>query len=224
MVWTDRIFIPDYPDPHTICCRNLNPHQRLRDKSIFTGPLVRNKYSEIKDINLGRPHVLSMMGGFGYRKKAFEKVVEAAEIDPSINYTFILGPSISEKELQCLPDNIIVKQYLDDPLPFIKASDCVITSGGHSTIMECLSLGVPLLSFPDISHNEQENNASVVQDRGLGFKMSYSVKADELVDKIRLLLDDDSFREKALEYRMMSENISGSEIIRKAIEDSIGKD
>ena len=95
-------------------------------------------------------------------------MLETAKLDPSIYYTLISGPSFNPSKLFNLPENVQILRFIKDTSPYIKSSDVVIAPRGHSTIMEALSFGIPILPFPDIEHREQENNAKVIEEKGYG--------------------------------------------------------
>ena len=152
----DKIIIPDYPLPYTVCRKNLSFTPKIQEKLFYSGPLVKEKYEDVEEIPLKKPHVVSLIGGFGYREPIFRKVLETAKLDPSINYTLISGPSLDPSKLSDLPENVQLLEFIKDTYPYLRSSEAVIAPGGHSTIMEALSFGIPILSFPDKGHSEQE--------------------------------------------------------------------
>jgi UDP-N-acetylglucosamine--N-acetylmuramyl-(pentapeptide) pyrophosphoryl-undecaprenol N-acetylglucosamine transferase len=214
----ENIIIPDYPQPDTVCQRNLLLTEKMHEKVIYCGPLTRKKYEEVKAMKTRKPHVLSMIGGFGYREDVFKKIMEAAEMDDSINYTLVLGPSVKPEKYRNKLQNVEIKEFIPDPLPYLKGSDIVITSGGHNTLMEALSFGVPVISFPDVNQCEQENNAAGLSELGLGVRLRYSDGPDVILKQIRNLLDDKSFREKAERLKKLSRDLNGPKVVREVLE------
>lgn len=185
-VKVDNIIVPDFPAPHTICRRNLNFTKDMEKKVLYTGPLPAKKTQEVEGKKLPRPHVLSLVGGFGYRKPIFDRIIEAASSDRSVNYTMLTGPGISKEEFTGLPENVAVLPFVPDQYPYLKSSDAVIAPGGHTTMMEALAFGLPVISFPDIGHSEQQNNARGLEESGCGFSMNYDATAGDILEKIRL--------------------------------------
>lgn len=214
----DCIVIPDFPEPYTVCARNLAFPSAVRHKLIFSGPLVRKRFSEVEAPDLGSPHVLCTIGGFGYRRGIFNKILVAAKMDPRINYTLIAGPSLDINELVDVPGNVNICSFIADPFPYYKASDLVISAGGHGTLMETLSFGLPLFSFPDKGHREQENNAQVVDDRGYGRRLDYSISAEELLSMITEVVFEGKFSENTTELRKQAETLHGPASVRKLLE------
>lgn len=220
---TDKIIIPDYPLPYTVCRKNLNFAPKLRGKLFYSGPLVREKYEDIDSIPLEKPHVVSLIGGFGYREPIFRKVLTTAMLDPGINYTLISGPSLDPSKLGGVPKNVRILNFVEDTYPYIKSSDAVIAPGGHSTIMEALSFGVPILSFPDEGHSEQESNAAVVEEEGYGRMLSYSTPPEVILECIREVIEDEAYRNKVERLQRLSGELDGPKTIRKLLEKEIGK-
>ena len=170
----DYIVVPDFPPPYAICERNIELTNQLVEKIEFIGPLVRKKPDEVEAVDLKKPHVFSMVGGFGYRERLFYSVIATAESMPSHSFTLVAGPSVDLGHLKAkVSENVNIIKYLDDVFPYIKASDIIIAPGGHSTIMEAIAFGKPVLSVPDMLHSEQQNNSEKIAELGLGMRLSY---------------------------------------------------
>ncbi|MDD3248150.1 MAG: glycosyltransferase [Methanosarcina sp.] len=218
----DRIIIPDYPLPYTVCRENLNFTPKVREKLFYSGPLVQKKYEEVEEIPLKKPHIVSLIGGFGYREPIFRKVLETAKLDSGIYYTLISGPSLDPSKFTDLPENVQILQFIKDPFPYFKSSDAVIAPGGHSTIMEALSFGIPVLSFPDEGHNEQESNAAVIEEEGYGRRLSYSTPPEVILECIREVLEDEEYRNKTERLRRLAKELDGPKAIREMLEKDVG--
>lgn len=220
---TDKIIIPDYPLPYTVCRKNLDFAPKLREKLFYSGPLVRKKYEEVDQIPLEKPHVVSLIGGFGYREPIFRKVLTTASLDPGINYTLISGPNLDPSKFRDIPKNVQLLRFVEDTFPYIKSSDAVIAPGGHSTMMEALSFGVPILSFPDEGHSEQENNAAVIEEEGYGRMLSYSTPPEVILECIREVLEDEKYRNKIERLQRLAAELEGPKAIRELLEKEVGK-
>ncbi|WP_407282752.1 UDP-N-acetylglucosamine--N-acetylmuramyl-(pentapeptide) pyrophosphoryl-undecaprenol N-acetylglucosamine transferase [Methanolobus sp. WCC1] len=215
----DKVIIPDFPLPHTVCRKNLEFRKKTWEKVFFSGPLIGKTFGETKTGELQRPHVLCTVGGFGYREPIFRKVIEAAGLDSSINYTLLSGPSVDPASLGELPENVTILKFIDDQFPYMKASDLVIAPGGHSTMMEALSFGVPMISVPDQKHSEQQNNAFVIEEDGLGKMMDYSASPEDILENVRLLISDEKYRNKLAEMREMAVELNGPKAVRLLVEE-----
>ncbi|WP_445476212.1 UDP-N-acetylglucosamine--N-acetylmuramyl-(pentapeptide) pyrophosphoryl-undecaprenol N-acetylglucosamine transferase [Methanococcoides methylutens] len=214
----DGIIIPDYPMPDTICRLNLDLEDELEDALFYSGPLVGKKYEDVEEAGLSRPHVLSTVGGFGYREPIFRKVIETARMDTTISYTLLSGPSVDPDDFTDLPENVTILRFIEDQFPYIKSSDLVIAPGGHSTMMEALSFGIPMLSFPDIGHNEQQNNATALEEDGCGRKLEYSISPEQLLEYIHEITNEGKLREKSRELHDLSNKLDGPSAITRMLE------
>ncbi|UGV40904.1 glycosyltransferase [Methanococcoides orientis] len=219
----DGIIIPDYPMPDTICRLNLDIEDEMEDAVFYSGPLVGKKYEEVTEADLARPHILSTVGGFGYREPIFRKVIETARMDTTISYTLLSGPSINPDDFNDLPENVTILRFIEDQFPYIKSSDLVIAPGGHSTMMEALSFGIPMLSFPDIEHNEQENNATALEEDGCGRKLDYSISPEQLLEYIQEITYKGKLIEKSRELHDLSNELDGPSAITKMLESKYTK-
>lgn len=214
----DGIIIPDYPMPDTICRMNIELEEELKGSVLYSGPLVGKKYEEVNGAELARPHVLSTVGGFGYREPIFRKVIETARLDTTISYTLLSGPSVDPDDFTDLPENVTILRFIEDQFPYIKSSDLVIAPGGHSTMMESLSFGIPMLSFPDIDHNEQQNNATALEENGCGKRMDYSTSPEQLLEHIHEITNEGKFLEKSRELQKLSSELDGPSAITRMLE------
>jgi len=219
----DGIIIPDYPLPYTVCRRNLSFTHKVKEKLFYSGPLVRQTPEETEEISLERPHILSLIGGFGYREPIFRNVLETAKLDRSIHYTLLSGPSVDPSKFADLPENVEILRFIKDPFPYFRSSDAVIAPGGHSTMMEALSFGIPLLSFPDEGHSEQESNAAVVEEEGYGRRLSYSTRPEVILECIREVLEDERIQTKTKRVRRLAGELSGPKATRELLEKEVGE-
>jgi len=213
----DRIIIPDFPMPYTVCRLNLAFENEVARNLFFSGPLVLEKFGDLKALDLQKPHVLALIGGFGYREPIFRKVIEVAKLDRSINYTLLSGPNLNPEVFSDLPENVTIERFIDDQFPYLKASELVIAPGGHSTIMEALTFGVPVLSFPDMNHSEQQSNAAVVDFEGYGKCLAYSTPPEQVLKSIRMLLEDKKIHQKVENMKKLSEDLNAAASIEKLL-------
>ncbi|AAM30278.1 glycosyltransferase [Methanosarcina mazei Go1] len=215
----DGIIVPDYPLPYSVNRKNFTISRAVNDNIFFSGPLIRCRYQEAGEKAFKRPNVLSTIGAFGYRAAVFRNVLEAAKLDPSIYYTFISGPEIDPEQFSKVPENVEFTGFTENPFPYYKGSDLVITAGGHGTIMESLAFGLPILSFPDEKHAEQENNASVLEEAGYGKRMSYLTPPEVILACIREIFEDENYSKKTRRLMELAEVLDGPAAVRKFLEE-----
>lgn len=217
----DGIIIPDFPMPHTICRKNLDFKKEILEKVFYSGPLIGKKFEEVKELELKKPHILSTLGGFGYREPIFRKVIQAAEMNEEINYTLLSGPNVNPDIFESLPSNVKVLEFIDDQFPYLRSSDIVIAPGGHSTMMEAFSFGVPMISFPDMNHTEQQNNSSALDEDGLGRKLGYSTPPEEILEGIKEVLGNKKYKDKAMRMKKLAEELDGPAAICRMLESEL---
>ena len=215
----DGIIVPDFPLPYSVSRKNFNFKKSINNTIFFSGPLIRCKYSEVESKTLKRSNVLSTIGAFGYRATIFRSVFEAAKLDHSIYYTFISGPEIDPEQFSKIPENVEFTCFTENPFPYYKGSDLVITAGGHGTILESLSFGLPVLSFPDKKHIEQENNATVLEEEGYGKRMSYFAEPETILTCIREILEKEEYYKKTRKLRELAEKLDGPATVRMFLEE-----
>ncbi|MDM7918142.1 MAG: glycosyltransferase [Methanosarcina sp.] len=214
----DGIIVPDYPLPYSVNRKNFTISRNINSNIFFSGPLIRCRYREAEEKSFRHPNVLSTIGAFGYRAAIFRNVIEAAKLDPDIHYTFISGPEIDPEQFPEIPGNVEFTGFTDNPFPYYRSSDLVITAGGHGTIMESLAFGLPVLSFPDEKHQEQENNAAVLEEAGYGKRMSYLTPPEVILACIREVLEDESYSKKTRRLMELAEVLDGPVAVRKFLE------
>ena len=176
-----KLFSRSREPPFTICRKNISLTPKLAEKTEYLGPLVRKLPHEIKKKKPEGKRVFSSIGGFGYRAKLLEKIVAVSKNLKSYQFDLVAGPNAAR-----LPagSNIHTYAQVQDPFGLMDRSSLVICGGGHSTIMESVCLGKPILSAPDAFHFEQESNASELQRLGLGTRIDYQTPAPAIEELI----------------------------------------
>jgi len=90
-------------------------------------------------------------------------------------------------------------------------------------VMEALSFGTPILSFPDEGHSEQENNAAVIEEEGYGRMLSYSTPPEVILECIREVLEDKKYRDKVKRLQRLASELDGPKAVRELLEKEAGK-
>ena len=196
---------------------NLSFTPETIEKVHFIGPLVRKKADEVKKTAKKR-RVLSMVGGFGYRERLFQNILSTAELLDDFDFTLVAGPNVDAKKLPKKKNTKIIR-YLPDPFPEIKSSHIVIAPGGHSTIMECLSFGKPTMSFPDMFHSEQQNNARRLDELKVGRCLSYFTPPIVIADSLTEMTSDNTMAKNCRKMMRLSRQLDGPKALAYLIED-----
>jgi UDP:flavonoid glycosyltransferase YjiC (YdhE family) len=87
--------------------------------------------------------------------------------------------------------------------------------------MEALSFGIPVLSFPDEGHNEQESNAAVIEEEKYGRRLSYSTPPEVILECVREVLEEEEYRSKTERLRRLAKELDGPKAIREMLEKEV---
>ena len=206
---TDEIFIPDLPPPYSLCLPLLCNENFVKKKQRFLGPLLPwswkaltqaddksflpSQYQESSATDgfaLGRKKkIVCTLGGHRYRKPLFDVIPLLAKQMPDV--LFIV---LSDFKSDIVLPNLYLAGFVDNPEEFYLSSDLVITQAGHSTAMELITLGVPMLVVPDSGQVEQESNAKRLCELGLASMLSYrDLNVETLLVEVRYMLSEQTF-------------------------------
>jgi len=226
-VWglSDRIIIPDFPEPNTISLMNMRIPQRHRDKVLFVGPILKRN-----------PWDIEAPDNSGSEVKIFAPISgPSAERLPLVSLLLKLFKEFPRKfriimSMGC-PDgngvylehgNLTAYRWVEDRLGLMKWCDVVISRAGHGTIMEAVSCGKPMVLIPTPGHSEQYGNARRAVEIGFAEAVEqYDLTAERLVEKVETVLNDESYRRKAEELQALARRLGGGERVVQEIMSSL---
>ncbi len=139
----DRIVIPDLPPPFTISLSNISGDLA---KYTFIGPTV-----DVSDIKRGESDYILFTNGAGF------------ESDVSIDVGKI--KAISKNGLNIKGKNV---KFVDNARDYMGKAKAIVSHGGHSTIMESILLGKPMIFMPNPVYGERINNIHGMEALGIG--------------------------------------------------------
>lgn len=235
--YAERIFIPDFPPPYTVSKGNIPVDNELDlwDKIVFTGPLLPVWPEDLpdKDViksNLGledKHVVLASFSGlkeekehlFSYLIKSIEKCKEKLK---KRNIVIIVskGNSSHSSRLRNIgkEDEVIyVEEWLDNKHALLKASDLVITHGGHTSVLEALVYGVPAIHLINPGHTERYLNASSTEELGVAEVLIASNRNNSLCKLLIKLIEDQNMAKKAKEISSYLSTYKGDLLIAETI-------
>ncbi|ENN96609.1 glycosyl transferase family protein [Methanocaldococcus villosus KIN24-T80] len=208
----EKIIIPDFPLPYTVCEYNL----KLLNNMEFIGPLIRYNVDTVNDGN----YILSVIGGFEYRYKILESLAEIA-VKGGYNVKLVCGSyEVAKKLKNKYGDykNIDIIPLAINMKGLIANASLIVSHGGHSTIMEAISFGKPLIVIPDLDHPEQNNNAKKVDDLKCGIYLSY-YELNRLGEAIKEIEENEIYKKNAEKLMNLAKNYyNGKENIRRLID------
>ncbi len=165
----------------------------------FVGPVILNRqplhpFDWERFRQLGKhPRILVSIGttfDHSYKKEFFGKVIAALGGEP-VSVIVVSDVSLFEE----WPDNFIVQEKVPqlELLPYL---DAVVCHGGHNTVCETLSHGLPLVVIP-IAYDQSHVAGRVIQAES-GVRLNYKrFKAEHLKTAVWDVLTDPSYKTAA---------------------------
>lgn len=168
----------------------------------FTGPVLTERrisceFNWDKFKNKTNKKILVSIGttfDHDHKKAFFQKVVDAFK-EEDLTVVVVSDPQLFEQ----WPDNFMVYQQVPqlDLLPHL---DGVVCHGGHNTVSETLSNGLPLVVIP-IAYDQSHVAGRVVRTNA-GERLNFNrFKAVHLRDAVHQILNNPAYREAARTVR-----------------------
>lgn len=222
---TDEIFLPDLPPPYSLCLPLLCSENFVKKKQRFLGPLLPWSWKSLSQEGSKnilpqqyqgfKRKIVCTLGGHKYRKPLFDVIPLLAKQMPDVLF-IVLGNFKSNISLP----NLYLIGFVDNPAEYYLNANLVITQAGHSTAMELITLGVPMLVVPDSGQVEQESNAKRLCELGLASKLSYrDLSVDSLSLNVRCMLNDESFLNAAKKMSNIAKSYLAEEEAARIIRD-----
>ncbi|PTS97777.1 glycosyl transferase [Pedobacter sp. HMWF019] len=166
----------------------------------FTGPVIYKRtgntplfdWTKLENIK-AQPKILVSIGttfDHEHKKAFFEKVVEAFSDQP-LTVTVVSDPDLFE----AWPENFIVQRNIPQ-LELLPHLDAVICHGGHNTVCETLTNGLPMVVIP-IAYDQSHVAGRVVRV-GAGLRLNFNrFKARHLKEATEEILSKDQYKTAA---------------------------
>lgn len=190
------------------------------DPSIrFVGPSIEQRPEPTpfpwEWLDPSRPRVLVSLGtvNASVGDRFFATAVEA------LAGTEIQAVIVAAPEQVAVPagvDNILVRERVPQ-LALLGHLDAVVSHGGHNTVCETLAHGLPLVLAP--IRDDQPIVADQVVRAGAGRRVRFGrVRAGELLDAVRSVLDEPTYRSAAARIRQSFVDAGGAPAAADALE------
>ena len=146
----------------------------------------------------------------------FNRLIQALD-DGMHQLILSVGPLLGSASLQELPQDAIAVSYTPQ-LALLPHVDLFVTHGGANSVMEALSVGVPILIDPIC--NDQVHQAHFITQAGVGkVLLLEQVSPEEIRATLEYMLASQSLEERVQEiqesYRVNGAEIAAQEIINK---------
>lgn len=109
--------------------------------------------------------------------------------------------------------------YTEDAMQWTRAADLVVTHGGHTSTMEAIMVGTPLLAVP--GHAEQRWNAARSVAWGVGEILEPANIGTDAVETINRILSDSARRQHAAELAAELASFDGARALADHIRQTI---
>lgn len=184
------ITMPELEFPH-------KPHTNLT----YVGAMVYDRRDEVAahsavmeelskifiNAKSGKKLIYCSMGSFKEGDVTFlRKLIKAVEKQLEWILLISLGSLIESKDLEPLPENVFLFDWLPQ-LKVLEQADCSINHGGTHTIYECIHFSVPMLIYSG-KRFDQNGTAARIAYHGLGIMadkdVDNSAKIEENISEI----------------------------------------
>lgn len=223
----DEIFIPDLPPPYSISLPLLCSEAFVKKKQRFIGPLLPWSWKSLLDLrdrdflpsiyhNYNfKKKIVCTLGGHRYRKPLFDAIVLLAKKMPDILF-LVLSDFKTDVNLP----NLCLLSFVENPAMYYLNADLVITQAGHSTAMELVTLGLPILVVPDTGQIEQESNAKRLCELGIASRLSYKdLNTETLYLQVQYMLNEGAFLAQAKNISKLARSYLAEEDAARIVRD-----
>ena len=124
---------------------------------------------------------------------------------------------VAEKLNRIKAPNVEIIPFTTNMEDLIKRCSFIVCHGGHSTLMEAISFGKPVITIPDLYHPEQENNSRKIGDLKCGIVLSHVDLEDTLEWAIEEMVSNSIYYKNAKKLRELCKFYNGRENIREMI-------
>ncbi len=190
---SDLVIVPDFAPPFTVARENI-AYFGLKSKFHYVGPLSLAKPARKSNC------VLISVGGSGVHGASVESAREAIE---KMGYKTITsdGKLSHEKTQEALAQ-----------APF------AILHGGHTTIMDAICAGTPIIAIPMNDYTERINNAAGAEKLGIGITLDEEWISKDNIEIAVARIKDKGIRENISNLSRIARKMKGYEKAARLIE------
>lgn len=200
-IWTftQRVIIPDFPEPYTISLDSLRAPKRYGVKMDLVGSILgvrpedNLESSKIRDqLGVTEDQIMIYAGISGPKTERMPLIHMLTPIFKEFPDRFHVVMSTGDPHGGSKPKrigNLTLIPWIVDRYSFLNACDVVISRGGHETIMQSIGYSKPSLIIPTPRHPEQYGNAARAHENGVAIVMHQrDVSVSELIKRIDQLI------------------------------------
>jgi UDP:flavonoid glycosyltransferase YjiC (YdhE family) len=198
---SDRLVIPDFPQPYTISLDSLRAPRRYGAKMDLVGSILGLKPEDNLDASKVRERlglndqILIYAGISGPRPERMPLIRMLAPIFSEFPDKYHVVMSMGNPHGGNEPKrvgNVTLIPWIIDRFAFLNACDVVISRGGHETIMQSIGYNKPSIIIPMPRHPEQYGNARRAMEIGVAEALHQrDLSKESLIKRVEQLLEDE---------------------------------
>lgn len=213
----------NWPGDHNICYTApalLPDPNHFGTDYTFVGPPDLDRVEEIPfpfdELAAGRPLVYISLGTIFNKNPHFFRTCLAALVGKDVQVVVSTGHGLQAEDLEPLPENAIVREYVPQQA-ILKRASLFISHSGANSVHHALYQGVPLLMVPQ--QLEQAQTAARIRELGAGLLLKRGQVTQERVSQMaQRLLSDPSFHQRAAALGKALQKAGGAPTAAEAIE------
>ena len=183
--------------------------ETFNDNYVFIGPVLRESAEKIEKVDV--PTVYISLGTVNNNNKDFYQNCFKALKDEKLRVIMSVGEDIHFEKLGEIPNNFIVKKYVDQ-IAVLEVTDVFITHCGMNSVSEALYFEIPLVLFPQTT--EQKGVANRVKELGAGKFLEKANNSENIKNTIFEVLKDENIIENA---KKISSSFKSCETTKEAV-------
>jgi MGT family glycosyltransferase len=192
--------------------------ETFSNRYAFVGPSVRQSL-EVLEERKSRTFIYISLGTVLNQNKDFYQNCLKAFADSSYEIMMSVGEKTEIASLGRIPDNFIVKQYVDQ-VAVLQKADVFITHCGMNSVNESLYYGVPMVLYP--LHSEEKVVANRVAKLGAGIKLKGN-RPNHMAKAVADVLTNPTYMENAQKLSKNFRNAGGAVEAANVILEKIDK-
>ena len=185
-------------------------YETFDDSFVFTGVQIgkRSTFGTWQAPDNGKPLLYSSLGTAFNNWPEYYPILFDAVRDLDINVFAALG-TIDPDSLTDVPANVELGKMVPQ-LDILSQASVFITHAGMGGTGESIYYGVPMIAIPQM--DEQAITARQIERNGLGFALldKGAITSGMLKEKIQILLNDSSYKEKVNEFSADMKTLGGA--------------
>lgn len=185
-------------------------YETFDDSFVFTGVQIgkRSTFGTWQAPDNGKPLLYSSLGTAFNNWPEYYPILFDAVRDLDINVFAALG-AIDPDSLTDVPANVELGKMVSQ-LDILSQASVFITHAGMGGTGESIYYGVPMIAIPQM--DEQAITARQIERNGLGFALldKGGITSEMLKEKIQILLNDPSYKEKVNEFSADMKTLGGA--------------